>query len=137
MDFITAPSFPERINGRQIIKIQARINREKVSPYPAFQYLENGVFKELSLTIAGFSVMAGGGIEEQTIFFEELFFYFSLVLIAIYCLIAVGLRSYVVSLLVLAVVRFGFVGAVIGHLLLGMPVIFARFLVCSPLPVLW
>ncbi|MFT7128054.1 MAG: multidrug efflux pump subunit AcrB [Gammaproteobacteria bacterium] len=128
MSFVTVPSFPERINGRKIIKIQARINRGKVSPYQAFQYLEKGIFEDLAIKMPEFSVIAAGEIEEQSIFFGELFFYLSLVLISIYCLIAVGLRSYVEPLVILTAVPFGFVGAVIGHLLLSLPVSLYSFL---------
>lgn len=128
MDYVPMLNSPERINGQNIIKVQARMNKNIVSPYEAFMYLENGVFEELESEISGFAVIPDGQVEEQAIFFGEITFYLSLVLLAIYTLLAVGLRSYVEPFIILTAIPFGFVGALIGHLLMDMPVSLYSFL---------
>ena len=47
---------------------------------------------------------------------------------AIYALLAIGLRSYVEPIIILTAVPFGFVGAIIGHLIIDMPVSLYSFL---------
>ena len=128
MEYAPVLNSPERINGQNIIKVQARMNKNIVSPYEAFQFLQNGIFIDLSSEISGFTVIPDGQVEEQTIFFGEISFYLSLVLLAIYALLAIGLRSYVEPLIILTAVPFGFVGALIGHLIVDMPVSLYSFL---------
>tara|TARA_R110002096_G_scaffold436096_2_gene667507 strand:+ start:94930 stop:98076 length:3147 start_codon:yes stop_codon:yes gene_type:complete len=128
MEFAPVLNSPERINGQNIIKVQARMNKNIVSPYEAFQYLENGIFIDLKNEIGGFAVIPDGQVEEQGIFFGEITFYLSLVLLAIYSLLAIGLRSYIEPLIILTAVPFGFVGALIGHLIVDMPVSLYSFL---------
>ncbi|MBT7582377.1 MAG: efflux RND transporter permease subunit [Kordiimonadaceae bacterium] len=78
--------------------------------------------------ISGFAVIPDGQVEEQAIFFGEITFYLSLVLLAIYALLAIGLRSYIEPIIILTAVPFGFVGALIGHLIIDMPVSLYSFL---------
>ena len=128
MDYVPVLNSPERVNGQNIIKVQARMNKNLVSPYQAYKYLEDGIFINLKSEYSGFAVIPDGSVEEQGIFFNEISFYLSLVLLAIYALLAIGLRSYVEPLIILTAVPFGFVGALIGHLIIGMPVSLYSFL---------
>jgi multidrug efflux pump subunit AcrB len=61
-----------------------------------------------------------GEKREQGEFLAELFRSFALALIAAYALLAVTLRSYVAPLLILLALPFGFVGALVGHVLFDM-----------------
>jgi len=128
MDYVPVLNSPERVNGQNIIKVQARMNKNLVSPYQAYKYLEDGIFINLKSEYSGFAVIPDGSVEEQGIFFNELSFYLSIVLLAIYALLAIGLRSYVEPIIILTAVPFGFVGALIGHLIIGMPVSLYSFL---------
>lgn len=47
--------------------------------------------------------------------------YGALAMLAIYALLAIPLRSYVQPLLIMLAIPFGFIGAVVGHLLWGIP----------------
>ena len=128
MEYAPVLNSPERINGQNIIKVQARMNKNIVSPFEAYQYLEKGIFIDLKNEVSGFTVLPDGQVEEQGIFFGEITFYLSLVILAIYSLLAIGLRSYVEPLIILTAVPFGFVGALIGHLIIDMPVSLYSFL---------
>lgn len=128
MEYVPMLNSPERINGQNIIKVQARMNKNIVSPFEAYQYLENGIFGDLEQNIRGFTVIPDGDVEEQGIFFGEITFYLSLVFMAIYALLAIGLRSYIEPLIILTAIPFGFVGALIGHLIMDMPVSLYSFL---------
>ncbi len=128
MDYVPILNSPERINGQNIIKVQARMNKNIVSPFQAYKYLDDGIFIDMKGEYAGFAVIPDGQVEEQGIFFDEIGFYLSLVLLAIYALLAIGLRSYIEPVIILTAVPFGFVGALIGHLIVDMPVSLYSFL---------
>ncbi len=128
MEYVPTLNSPERINGQNIIKVQARMNKNIVSPYEAYKYLDDGIFIDMESEYPGFAVIPDGEVEEQEIFFSEIGFFLSLVLLAIYALLAIGLRSYIEPLIILTAVPFGFVGALIGHLIIDMPVSLYSFL---------
>jgi len=128
MEYAPVQGSTDRINGQNVITVQARMNKNIVSPYEAYQYLENGIFINFKSEVGGFAVIPDGQVEEQGIFFNEITFYLSLALLAIYALLAIGLRSYVEPLIILTAVPFGFVGALVGHLIIDMPVSLYSFL---------
>ena len=51
-----------------------------------------------------------------------------LALIVIYTLLAIPLQSYLQPLVIMSVIPFGAVGAILGHLLMGMPLVFFSLL---------
>jgi len=63
---------------------------------------------------------AGGGQADEHRFFEELMIYASVAILFIYALFAVMLGSYIKPVLILLAIPFGFVGAVVGHVLFGL-----------------
>lgn len=62
-----------------------------------------------------------GQAEGQAKFMAEILALEGIALFVMYALIAVAFRSYFLPLLVMTAIPFGFMGAVLGHLLLGMP----------------
>ncbi len=67
-------------------------------------------------------VAFGGEQEEQAESFGSLGKNFALALLVIYALLAIPFGSYVQPLIIMAAIPFGIIGAVIGHLLLDLPV---------------
>ncbi|GAK32458.1 acriflavin resistance protein [Iodidimonas nitroreducens] len=63
-----------------------------------------------------------GSAEGQAKFMAEILSLEGIALFAMYALIAVAFRSYFLPLLVMTAIPFGFVGAVLGHLLFDMPI---------------
>ena len=59
----------------------------------------------------------GGASEEQGILIQRMFVSFAASLFLIYGLLAVPLRSYIQPLVIMSVIPFGFIGAVIGHII--------------------
>ena len=74
MEYVPVLNAPERINGQNIIKVQARMNKNIVSPYEAYKFLDQGIFQEMEGEISGFNVIPDGSVEEQAIFFDEISF---------------------------------------------------------------
>jgi multidrug efflux pump subunit AcrB len=63
----------------------------------------------------------GGASEEEQELIVRLIYTGGLGLFAIYALMAIPLRSYVQPLIIMGVIPFGMIGALIGHLLVGIP----------------
>ena len=67
----------------------------------------------------GFSLSVGGSMESENEFVHDIIVNFILALVLIYGLFCVAFKSYTVPALVLTAVPFGFMGAVIGHVIMG------------------
>lgn len=63
-----------------------------------------------------------GSAEGEAEFMNEIFSLQTVALFVMYALIAVAFRSYALPLLVMTAIPFGFMGAVIGHMLFDMPI---------------
>ena len=90
--------------GQVIGDLQARILPEVLANYPGVVYTFEGVQAEQADAIAG--LQRG----------------FILALLMIFVLLAVPLRSYVQPIIIMSAIPFGLVGAVWGHIILGLDV---------------
>ena len=68
---------------------------------------------------SGFSLSVDGDLKAQNEFLSELVRDFFISLLVIYALMAIAFKSYGQPLLVMSAIPFGFMGAVLGHLLMG------------------
>ncbi len=110
-----------RKNGKQVNTLAASIDRARVAPEEVGQaVLEQFVpaiaaqYPEVTLKPAGELAEIGeirGGMKRALL----------LAVVLIYVLMAVPLKSYWQPFIILAIVPFGFVGAAIGHLFMGLP----------------
>ncbi len=67
----------------------------------------------------GFALILDGNVKHQNEFMSSILFNFIIAIIVIYVLMAIAFGSYGKPILVLTAVPFGFMGAVIGHLIMG------------------
>ena len=89
--------------GEILADVQAKVMPVIAANYPGLRYDYEGEKREQSETMQGL----GRG--------------FMLALFLIFALIGIPLRSYLYPLIVMTAIPFGFVGAVIGHIVMGMP----------------
>jgi multidrug efflux pump subunit AcrB len=82
----------------------------------------------LSQRYPGMSWSLEGGMKGQQRLLTELTLGFIVALFAMYALMAVAFKSYIQPLLVAIAIPFGFVGAVVGHILLGVTISIVSFL---------
>lgn len=74
---------------------------------------------EWSEKYPGFKMSIDGDMKEETEFFSTALRNFSLALLVIYGLMSVAFRSYWQPMLILTAIPFGFMGAIIGHVIMG------------------
>ncbi|MEM9558552.1 MAG: efflux RND transporter permease subunit [Acidobacteriota bacterium] len=117
-----------RIDGRRIARVTANVDPRLASPREIVAWLRQDVLPELARDLPQLDVRFEGQQAEQETSGRGLLRAFVLSLFSIYALLAIAFRSYLQPLVVLLAVPFGLVGAVWGHLLLGLDLtIFSAF----------
>ncbi len=115
---VLAPSFILRRKGQRIEKIGAEILPEENIP-AVTEMVQNYLAPELEGRYPGIKVVFGGDQEEiaNSVSRLELGTWFALS--GIYILLAIAFRSYSQPLIIMAIIPFGAVGAILGHMALG------------------
>jgi multidrug efflux pump subunit AcrB len=110
-----------RLNRDRVTTLYWRQNRSISSPEAVLEGLSEPI-AQLMLNYPEVKIRASGEFEElaevQSGFKKAML----LTLILIYALLAIPLQSYVQPLIIMAVIPFGFAGAIIGHGLMDLPV---------------
>ena len=108
-----------RTDGQRVINVTADVDDELANANQISADVTNRIMPELQQKYPGLRYGPGGQREEQAETFSALGQNFLLALLAIFALLAIPFRSYVQPIIILTAIPFGFVGAVIGHLVLG------------------
>ncbi|MDT8398528.1 MAG: efflux RND transporter permease subunit [Pseudomonadales bacterium] len=117
-----------RVEGMRSVGVSADIIASVVEPDKVVSELKNVFFPELFQRYPSVSFRADGGTAEQSSIISDMARGMMFALFGIYALLAIPLRSYLQPLIIMAVIPFGVIGAVMGHLFVGMPVNFMSIL---------
>jgi multidrug efflux pump subunit AcrB len=121
------PSQITRIDQYRTINVRAEINKETVNQ----TVLQSELRQELDTLMTqypGVRYTMEGEERERQKSIDSLVVGFILAIFAIYCLLALPLKSYFEPLLVMSVIPFGVIGAIIGHWLMGYHLSFTSIL---------
>lgn len=123
-DFEIKPAKVEktRINGKPALILQAKVDKLRVEPQKVSTDLELNVFPKLKEKYPSFKFSLAGGTKDDQTMERELFIGFILALIGIYALLAIPLGSYTQPLIIMSVIPFGVIGAILGHIFMGLTV---------------
>ena len=116
-----SPTTIRRTDGERVITVTADVDREVVTGNEVTEQLAASVLPQLAAREPGLSYSFGGEQQEQVESFGALASGFALALLAIYALLAIPFASYTKPLIIMAAIPFGIIGAIGGHLLLGLP----------------
>lgn len=112
------PSEITRIDGYRVLNVTADVDKANTNMVVIINeitdFVDNLLVKYPSVTYK-----LEGEQARQAETFGSLGTGILIVLFAIYCMLALPLKSYVQPLLVMSVIPFGFIGAVIGHWIMG------------------
>ncbi|MBO9451297.1 efflux RND transporter permease subunit [Tropicibacter sp. R16_0] len=117
----------ERIDGRRVLTLTARIDEEVTSSQAVLAHLETGVFSDLKATVPGQVLTIAGEAEQESEATGQLIAGFALAVMLIYALLAIPLRSYLDPLVIMCAIPFGIVGAILGHWIIGIPISLLSF----------
>jgi multidrug efflux pump subunit AcrB len=108
-----------RTDRKRVINVTASVDSTKANAAEILADLKQGILAELENGYPGLVFDLVGEEKERREVMGSMKDGFLLALFAIYALMAIPFRSYAQPLLIMAAIPFGFVGAVIGHLIMG------------------
>jgi multidrug efflux pump subunit AcrB len=112
------PSQITRIDGYRVLNVTADVDKENTNMVVLLADLRNYVDSVL-VKYPSITYTMEGEQARQAETFGSLSIGVVIVLFAIYCMLALPLKSYVQPLLVMSVIPFGIIGAIIGHWIMG------------------
>lgn len=112
----------KRVDGRRAIKIAADVNREVANAKKVADTFTNDHLKTLNAKFDNISWDYQGEQKDQNDSIQEMSVKFLFALLIIYILMAIPLKSYAQPVIVMSVIPFGMVGAVLGHIFMGMDI---------------
>lgn len=115
----TSPTSIRRIDGYRTLNINADLDK-KSGDVTAITKDLRAHLEEISTQFPNVQYKFSGESEEQEKSFTSLLVGLMGVFFIIYCLLAIPFKSYSQPTVVMSIIPFGLIGAVIGHVLLGM-----------------
>lgn len=110
----------QRIDGKRTVSVTADVDTDAVEIQEVVAKLEKTVMPEIAAKY-GIGYKYSGREEERRSAFTDLKTGVIVALIMIYIILAWVFESYAKPLAVMAIIPFGFVGAILGHLVMGYP----------------
>jgi len=117
-----------RVEGERSVQINADIIESLVEPAEVARDLQQNFFPQLFARYPSVSQRTDGGLSITGDLVTDMIRGMVFALFGIYALLAVPLRSYMQPLIIMGVIPFGIVGAMVGHIIIDMPLNFLSFL---------
>lgn len=118
----------KRVDGQRVVRVLADVDRNINSPEAILLSVSNKVMPAILARYPGIEFSLTGEAEERAEAMGGLVRSGILALLVIYALLAIPLRSYFQPLVIMSSIPFGMIGAVIGHYILGMDLVFFSLL---------
>lgn len=117
----TGPGFSSitRVDNLRAISVSANVNNEEMSAGEISKDLEQNVFPVLRQRYPDVYLEFQGELKDTAESISSLKVGFPIALVGIFVIIAAIFRSYLQPLLIMLTVPFGIIGAVIGHVIMG------------------
>ncbi|MBL4849770.1 MAG: efflux RND transporter permease subunit [Planctomycetes bacterium] len=110
-----------RRDGQREVTVTAAVNEDATTASRVVAALEEGDLAALLARNPEITIEIKGAAAESAKTVDSLAFGFGAAGIAMFAILALAFRSYLQPLLIMAVIPFGFVGAVLAHLAAGLP----------------
>jgi len=109
-----------RVNGMRAVSISAAADKGLIEPSKVVKEIRETTLKQISEKYPGVTSELEGNTQDEADAMVELAKGAVFALFCIYGLMAIPLKSYSQPLIIMSVIPFGLVGAVLGHLVLGL-----------------
>lgn len=114
----------ERRDGSRSVTVTADVDRNAVSPEEVSAKIRDELVTALVAKYPSLTIELGGEQEERTAALAGLAAGSALSLVLIFMLLAIPLRSYLQPFVIMSVIPFGAVGAIFGHWIMGVQLMF-------------
>jgi multidrug efflux pump subunit AcrB len=112
----------DRLDGQRTVTVSANADLSVAEPLQIVNRVTRDFLPAMLVNYPGVNYeLAGSSMEEQSSLYQTGYAFLA-ALFGIYALMAIPLRSYLQPLLIMSVIPFGIIGAVVGHLVLGLSV---------------
>ncbi len=118
----SGPSTIQRRDRQRVTTVTANIDENVAASDEVIAHLEKEVIPVMRREYPGLRVRFTGEQQEQQETLEALAWGFIIALFVMYALLAIPFRSYTQPFIIMATIPFGFIGAVIGHLVMGIDI---------------
>ncbi|MCG9575820.1 efflux RND transporter permease subunit [Vibrio tubiashii] len=115
------PQILYRRNREQVVNLYWMQNRDIQAPEQTMTQLTQRI-EQLELQYPGVKIKAGGEFEEISEVSDGFKSAMILTILLIYILLALPLKSYWQPFIIMAVIPFGFAGAIFGHYIMDLPI---------------
>ena len=121
VSFGTSQTSIRRTEGQRVLTVTGRVNPDIVTGQEVSTTLREEILPAIQAREPRFTFEFGGEQEDQAEAGAAIASGFVIAMFVIYALLAIPFGSYVQPLVVMSAVPFGLVGAIFGHLILGIP----------------
>lgn len=121
ISFVASPSKISRQNRHRVIKVQARVDTQKLDVIKLSESLNDNEFQRIRSHYHDIDITLGQDYQEQQQTMHALIRYTGIALLTIYCLIAVAFKSYTKPFIFLLAAPVAWCGAVIVHSIIELP----------------
>jgi multidrug efflux pump subunit AcrB len=122
VELTESPSLIQRFDRERAVRVSAEVDKEKYEPKKIQDDIMNKELPEVLANYPGVRSRLSGVSLQQVEVQRDLLRGGVLAIFLIYALMAIPLKSYAQPLIIMSVIPFGIIGALIGHLILGIPV---------------
>lgn len=109
----------QRVDRRRVVNVEADVDQDVTNAGEVLADLQQTAVPDLLSEFPGLRISFEGEERDRMESLGSLRRGFLMALLAVYALLAVLFRSYAQPIIIMSAIPFGFVGAVIGHVLMG------------------
>ncbi len=117
-----------RADRERVVNVTADVDRARITGNAVLAEMQATLLPRILRDYPGMSYRLEGIQNEQQQAFGGLLRWYPVAIFAIYALLAIPLRSYLQPLLIMSVIPFGLVGAIAGHVVMGIGLAFMSVL---------
>ena len=122
VEMTESPAFIQRYDRERAVRVTAEVDKERFEPGKIQNEILQKELPEVLARYPGVRSRLSGASQQQVEIQQDLVRGGLLAVFLIYALMAIPLRSYAQPLIIMSVIPFGAIGALLGHLILGIPV---------------
>lgn len=115
-----------RSDGKRVATLSATLDKSVIGASGVMRAIESDL-DQIPVRWPGLEVRSAGELEEMGEVQDGMKKAFFFIVVLIYALLAIPLRSYAQPLVIMSVVPFGFMGAAFGHLIMDLPLSILSF----------
>ena len=122
IEYSSSPSEILRIDRKRVITVSARVDESKAVPSQIKSSLNTDFLDNIEKQYSSVKWSKSGSQKDQEELIDAMTRGFILAMLGIYALMAIPFKSYTQPLMVMSAIPFGLIGAILGHLLLGLDI---------------